>query len=82
MRERLELSNFLVNIYSKLEREGIKEGETFEKYHTYLTNARYGVDQAEKVKKQIEKDNFAEIKNISVLLHAFEAETGLPMWCF
>ena len=74
VRERLELGNFLVNIYSRIELEGIKQGETYEKYHTYLTNARYGLDQAEQVKKQIEEENFAEIKNINVLLHAFETE--------
>ncbi|MEK4277665.1 hypothetical protein [Paenibacillus sp. FSL R7-0026] len=74
VRERLRLTKFLINIYSKLEREGIKQGETFEKYSTYLTNARYGVDRADEAIKQIEQENSAEIKNINILLEAFKLE--------
>ncbi len=77
VREVLKDNNLALNVYSKLESEGIKQGETYEKYNTYLTNARYGAEQLEKVIKEIEQENAAEIKNINILLQEFRIELGL-----
>lgn len=74
VRKELEKRKFAINIYAKLERGGIKKGETFEQYNTYLTNSRYGAAQAEEVIKQIEEENVPEIKNIKTLLESFKLE--------
>lgn len=63
---------YFENIYSVIEKEGIPQGDTYEKYNGYLLSVREALKEYKKVKEEIEKNNMEEIKNINLLLKAFQ----------
>ncbi|MGW8444422.1 hypothetical protein ACWGXJ_26320 [Paenibacillus sp. S33] len=78
VREALDTNNFLESIYSNLEAKGVAEGDTYDKYNSYLINVRNGKTEIKNVISRIEQENAAEIKNITILLEAFKSE--LRLW--
>ncbi|MDH2330472.1 hypothetical protein [Paenibacillus polymyxa] len=40
LREELDTNNFLESVYCNLEAKGIAEGDTYDKYNSYLINVR------------------------------------------
>jgi hypothetical protein len=79
VREELKKDVLSINVFSKLESKGIKQGETYDQYMAYLKSARYSSEEARKVINHIEQENAAEIKNINILLEAFKSELKLLM---
>ncbi|MDH6427257.1 MULTISPECIES: hypothetical protein [unclassified Paenibacillus] len=67
----IEKYEFLESIYTLLEADGIKEGETYEEYSLYLNNIRSRKEELILLKSQVDIDKAAEIKNIGILLTGF-----------
>jgi uncharacterized protein YprB with RNaseH-like and TPR domain len=72
--EELKKLETMETIYSVIEKEGIHDGEVYDKYSKYLANVRNGIKVLKTVIDDIEKKNAADIKNIQVLIDAFKKE--------
>ena len=69
--DELEFLTAARNIYSELERMGVKEGEVYNQYHGYLENVESALKEIRELKGQVEKDNRSDITNTEILLNSF-----------
>lgn len=70
--EELETAKELEKIYSVIVQNGVKEGEIYEKYSTYLNTVRNGIEVLEREKSELEKIHAADIKNAQLVVSVMD----------
>lgn len=64
----LELAKKLEKVYSVIVQNGVKEGEIYEKYSSYLNSVRTGIKLLEREKSEIEQKYAADIRNAELVV--------------
>lgn len=70
--DELEACNALEQIYSVIEKEGVREGEIFTNYNKYLTSVRKHLTILNKLKEEVERNHLSDLTNSKLLLHEFK----------